>query len=154
MDMAEVVSNTSNWPFQPPVSRVPRELLMDIFSLVASFRIARDYFLTEDDDDDDDDDEEPISFLTTIAVSQVCREWRRVALECRPLWAAIPLQSTELTKLALERSHNHPLLIGGNFNHEDPTQRPVLEAVECGLTKLERAFEISLKEISNEDWTS
>ncbi|KDQ16061.1 hypothetical protein BOTBODRAFT_173339 [Botryobasidium botryosum FD-172 SS1] len=71
----------------------------------------------EDDDADDgvDEEEEPVvhdSRSFGLLVSQVCRRWRKVALDSGQLWTRIELTDQppfEAMELWLERSRNYPL---------------------------------------------
>ncbi|KAI0036961.1 hypothetical protein K488DRAFT_81701 [Vararia minispora EC-137] len=46
---------------------------------------------------------------TRIAFSQVCRQWRQVAINCAALWTDIPTHDTTWATLALQRSKSAPL---------------------------------------------
>ncbi|KAI0047736.1 hypothetical protein FA95DRAFT_1605865 [Auriscalpium vulgare] len=48
---------------------------------------------------------------TWLAVTQVCRHWRRSAFACRELWAQIPLHSTRWAAFALEQSRPVPISV-------------------------------------------
>ncbi|KAI0061593.1 hypothetical protein BV25DRAFT_724670 [Artomyces pyxidatus] len=86
-------------PKTPPVSLLPTELLYEVFCYlpchIADLLRARQKPETP----------------TWLAVTQVCRYWRRVAYTCRELWAHIPLENKYWTKLALELSKDVPIVV-------------------------------------------
>ncbi|ETW77498.1 hypothetical protein HETIRDRAFT_421621 [Heterobasidion irregulare TC 32-1] len=96
--LREALSSLREWRNRlPPVSRLPPELLVSIFSLLAA-------------------DEAPtvryrIS-LGWIVVSHVCSHWRRVALDSPVLWANINFDlSSWWIQTMLDRAKQGPLVI-------------------------------------------
>lgn len=95
--LREALSSLREWRRLPPVSRLPPELLVSIFSLLAA-------------------DEAPtvryrIS-LGWIVVSHVCSHWRRVALDSPVLWANINFDlSSWWIQTMLDRAKQGPLVI-------------------------------------------
>jgi hypothetical protein len=78
-----------------PISRVPPETLVEIFSLLPFPA----------------DDSECVSYLALISVTRVCRRWREVALSFPSLWSHInftKLTPTGFTKI-LARAKTSPL---------------------------------------------
>jgi F-box-like len=55
----------------------------------------------------------PIHTPHWVAVSHVCRHWRRVALKCKALWTwtCVPLVSLRWAQRALTLSHLHPITL-------------------------------------------
>ncbi|KAJ3543544.1 hypothetical protein NMY22_g3113 [Coprinellus aureogranulatus] len=61
--------------------------------------------------------------LRWMPLTQVCRHWRSVALNCPTLWAHISFSSPAITEVMLERSRDAPLVLesssdGGPHMHE------------------------------------
>lgn len=79
-----------------PTCRLPREILSYIFLTVA--------FLCHEDSS--------ISMHRRWTnITRVCRYWRAVALDCRPLWSVITFEKHNFTDLCLERSGDFPLTV-------------------------------------------
>ena len=95
--LREALSSLREWRRLPPVSRLPPELLVSIFSLLAA-------------------DEAPTVRYTIslgwIVVSHVCSHWRRVALDSPVLWANINFDlSSWWIQTMLDRAKQGPLVI-------------------------------------------
>ena len=73
-------------------------------------------------------------------LSHVCRQWRYIALRCRPLWTTLPVSvHPEWMTELLSRSGNSPLLINAVS-----LEREMSDAVRTGR---ERSLEIALREL-------
>ncbi|KAI0062646.1 hypothetical protein BV25DRAFT_1825153 [Artomyces pyxidatus] len=81
---------------EPAAYRTPIEIYQEIFSYIP--------LLVPDS----------LMLHFSTAVSQVCRHWRRLALEMKELWTFIvvdPRNYTQRVRLALERSHPLPIVL-------------------------------------------
>lgn len=57
--------------------------------------------------------------MTTVASSQVCRRWRSIALNCRPIWGSIidyPVHSLRWIETLLDRSYPSSLDFGSRID--------------------------------------
>ncbi|TFK66244.1 hypothetical protein BDN72DRAFT_844587 [Pluteus cervinus] len=81
-----------------PISRIPPEILIRIFTHVQGAWVGRRDF--------------PSHFMRWIGVAHVWTQWRGVALGCASLWTTIPLRNEAYVRAALERSKSMPLSIG------------------------------------------
>ncbi|KAI0055980.1 hypothetical protein BV25DRAFT_1669303 [Artomyces pyxidatus] len=123
-------SSRSNFIAQPPIAQLPVEILSTIFSYIPSM-LNEDgstiFTYTTD------------GFPTWLAVTDVCRHWRRVAYECRPLWAYIPLGNIEWTRIALEQSKPGPIVIDipDNFSGID------VDAVIISFESMDRVVDFN-----------
>ena len=93
-----------------PISRLPPELLSTIFTYTASASIHSEWL--------------PESRLypfwrrpmAWMKVTQVCRRWRAVALQCPMLWTHICLSDYHLTRKMLRRSKNLPIFVESDLS--------------------------------------
>ncbi|KAI0055977.1 hypothetical protein BV25DRAFT_1832747 [Artomyces pyxidatus] len=84
---------------QPPIARLPVEILSNIFSYLPFEDSDKDKWYATD------------GLPGWLAVTHVCRYWRSVAHGCHNLWAYIPLDNLEWTRIALERSKSSSIII-------------------------------------------
>ncbi|KZV77498.1 hypothetical protein PENSPDRAFT_645137 [Peniophora sp. CONT] len=101
--------------------RVPPELLLKIFS-----EIQKAHFWTGTE-----------TVPSCWAVSQVCRQWRMVALESSRLWACIPLESPLWAKACLSRSRSSCLEVtASRITPEDDAQLESLALIYPELPRV------------------
>ncbi|VDB86388.1 unnamed protein product [Peniophora sp. CBMAI 1063] len=89
-----------------PVTRLPPEILIEIFRLVAELAPPWCAFPEEDEDEDE------VHCMGWISLSQVNRRWRYLCLSMADLWALHITLHPDVTALFLERAgHGAPLTI-------------------------------------------
>ena len=119
----------------PPISRVPAELLMEIFTHVPRMEFEES-LLTP-------------SFgvppqPTWMSIAQVCRRWRAIAANFKDFWAYIPLQTSAYwAEVSLARSYPRPISFRVDFSTTQPEwyRRAALSA----LRAVARAKEVHLQ---------
>lgn len=126
LDMGALPIQDVESQYLPPVSRLPTELLIDIFR----YHIPGPWTLV------------PRKGLppTWIAISHVCRRWREIAIGYPHLWANIILSNRSWTTAMLERSKPLPIVISAAFEG-----RPLRAALLDALSQVSRARELVLE---------
>ncbi|VDB86386.1 unnamed protein product [Peniophora sp. CBMAI 1063] len=95
-----------------PITRLPPEILIEIFRLVAELDPPWCFFPLGDEDEDEDDDEDEFHSMGWLSLSQVNRRWRYLCLSTPDLWASHITLHPNVTELFLERAgHRAPLTI-------------------------------------------
>ncbi|KDQ52215.1 hypothetical protein JAAARDRAFT_485411 [Jaapia argillacea MUCL 33604] len=102
-----------------PVSRLPPELLVEVFVLC-----TRGYC-------------HPSADLDWIKVTHVCHNWRQVALRAAHLWTRLPIGNERWVIEMLLRSNNAPLVVLCHHDHEGFT------GLDAALQNLDRVRELS-----------
>lgn len=98
-----------------PAHHLPPEILSEIFLIHKTRSTARYRWRTE--------------ALSWTKATQICRHWRKVALNCAELWSTIKVLEPGITEVLLSRSKGAPLTVHlRNLNTDDHTKllRPVL----------------------------
>lgn len=90
-----------------PISRLPNEILLNIFKYYEEETRLDGYNNDDDSSASDEIDDVP----ACLVVTHVCRHWRKVALECPTLWKFINSTSSVWLDLVLERSQKVPLVV-------------------------------------------
>ena len=100
----------------PPISRLPTEILAEIFTDVARDHYDR-YF--------------PRTYVPGwVGISYVCRQWRNIALDCPALWSYLFFASRRWIEALLARSKQAPLKISMVIcSMGDWRLRPLMERV-------------------------
>ncbi|KAI0066686.1 hypothetical protein BV25DRAFT_1417169 [Artomyces pyxidatus] len=120
---------------RPPISRLPVELLSEVFCYMPVDVVMLDTRRRN-------------TFPSWFAVTHVCRHWRRVAYACPGLWLFMPLESLEWTNVALEKSKPGPIIILADTidflfgKSEDYHDWILPEALEVAFGSVYRAVEI------------
>ncbi|KAI0066684.1 hypothetical protein BV25DRAFT_1417166 [Artomyces pyxidatus] len=132
----DAVSHTTSYmpiDTQPPISRLPSETLTEIFAyLPLSIHELKEY-------------RQAGTFPRWLAVTHVSQHWRRDAYACRDLWAYIPLESVEWTRVALQHSNPIPIII--DVDTLDVARDYIQpDAVLLAFDSLARASEVNLTE--------
>ncbi|KAI0036588.1 hypothetical protein K488DRAFT_82026 [Vararia minispora EC-137] len=122
---------------QPPVYRMPAELLMETFEWLGA-----SYY--EDALSDDF-----LKFSIRIAVSQVCRFWRTIALACPALWTDIPTHHAELADISLQRSRTWPIALYAHF--DAPPAGRTRSRMDVVLACLQRVGSVSVLRVESEN---
>jgi len=105
-----------------PVSRLPHDLLTDIFILIhRSERINVKSSLRSP---------------PCLQVSHVCRAWRDAALQCPLLWTNILFSPPEWTAIMLERSRTAPLKIEVPIEHINLADHTFVSSVRLALSHI------------------
>ena len=118
-----------------PISGVPAELLMEIFTHVPRMEF-----------------EESLQTLTAgvplqptwMSITQVCRRWREIAANFKDLWAYIPLQTSAYwAEVSIARSYPRPISFCIDFSTSQPEwyQHAALSALQA----VSRAQEVHLQ---------
>jgi hypothetical protein len=81
------------------IEEFPPEILLLIFSILPEVDFPPNPFTL------------PSPLPDCLAVSQVCRYWRRISHVCPELWTVVPVRLAKWTELALQRSQNLPLAL-------------------------------------------
>ncbi|KAJ7624784.1 hypothetical protein FB45DRAFT_836816 [Roridomyces roridus] len=103
-----------------PISRLPPEILADIFLILCEAGGLPDYSWT--------------------ACSQVCAAWRAIALDTPVLWSHVIFSTSGWTRRCIERSKSAPLIVEANMTYTG------LEDRVCGVLKLsDRIWKINLQ---------
>ncbi|KAJ7769464.1 hypothetical protein B0H16DRAFT_256245 [Mycena metata] len=107
-----------------PISRLPRELLAEIFILWCERCDIED--------------------SSWVSCSRICSSWRRIALDTAPLWSHIIFKSAEWMRLCIQRSKSSLLIIDANIALD-----PLHDALICeALTLLDKIGTIRLRVFS------
>ncbi|KAF8428846.1 hypothetical protein L210DRAFT_3563898 [Boletus edulis BED1] len=115
-------------PYPFFISRLPIEILQDIFILCAQDHHYRSFCSTE-----------PVP--SWVNVSYVCRHWRNVALDYPTLWTYLFITSRRWTEQLLARSEQASLKIRVNLV---PRKTPGLFCVGMVMNHVERIQELTL----------
>lgn len=91
------------------ISRLPPEVLSEVFLVLAEQLQARDRFKVD---------------FKWITVAQVCRLWRDIALQHGRLWGKIDVTRPDRTRALVDRSKGTPLAVRGSFT-DSPAELPV-----------------------------
>ena len=107
-----------------PISRIPNELLIFIFTL-----------FVQDPDQEDTEGEHRLCHWRPVALSHVCRQWRFLALSTSCLWSRITLSKASPVP-AVNHFINHTGIsaidiFGYGIDDHKLTQHPALIASEC-----------------------
>jgi hypothetical protein len=118
-----------------PISRIPAELLMEIFTLVPRMEFEESV-------------RAPTAGVplrpTWMSVAQVCRRWRAIVANFKDFWAYIPLQTSAYwAEVSLARSYPLPISFRVDFSTTQPEwyRRAALSA----LRAVARAQEVHLQ---------
>ena len=122
-----------------PISRLPVELLTQIFALVPrmEFEESLHWQATQTTP--------LLPQPTWIAIAQVCQHWRAIATNCKDFWSYIPLQtSPHCVEKSLARSYPCPISFSIDFS---PTPRPewYRNSVLSVLRQLSRARQVHFR---------
>ncbi|KAH9997147.1 hypothetical protein BJV74DRAFT_794955 [Russula compacta] len=117
------------------ISRMPVELLMQIFALVPRMEFKESVREVNT---------APPPRPTWIAIMQVCRRWRAIAADCKDFWTFVPLQASAYwVEVSLARSYPCPISFLVDFSSAQPDwyRRAALSA----LRAISRAREVHLQ---------
>ena len=118
-----------------PISRVPAELLMEIFTHVPRMEFEESLLAPTAD--------VPLQ-PTWMSIAQVCRRWRAIVANFKDFWVYIPLQTSAYwAEVSLARSRPRPISFRVDFSTTQPEwyRRTALSA----LRAVARAKEIHLQ---------
>ncbi|KAH9884777.1 hypothetical protein C8Q73DRAFT_348874 [Cubamyces lactineus] len=100
-----------------PASRLPPEILSEIFTFVAIDSYERRQRPQHPH----------IQPYQWLSVTYVCRAWREIALNTPRLWSHIVLNSSKIVPEVISRSKKAPLWITGTVSHEGDPRLLMLE---------------------------
>jgi hypothetical protein len=106
----------------PPISRLPTEILADIFEHAIALGQTR--FFSHD--------------VQLRRLVRVCRQWRAVTMAYPRLWGSLVFTSVEATALMLRRSKESPLVVKADFIQKRKSKPPVKQAVFLALSNISR----------------
>ncbi|EPQ57323.1 hypothetical protein GLOTRDRAFT_137673 [Gloeophyllum trabeum ATCC 11539] len=112
-----------------PVSKLPPEVLAHIFSICSilePFVIQPPY---------------GTPLHSWFKVTQVCKHWREVALNCAPLWHRIEFSAPKWTVEMLRRSKNAPIVVRADLTYRTPN---FVNTVQQALGEVHRIKELDL----------
>ncbi|KAH8977480.1 hypothetical protein EDB86DRAFT_1197364 [Lactarius hatsudake] len=122
-------------PVVSPISRVPAELLMEIFTHVPRMEFEESLRAHAAG--------VPLR-PTWMSIAQVCRSWRAIVANFKDFWAYIPLQTSAYwAEVSLARSYPHPI----SFRVDCSTTQPewYRRAALSALRAVARAQEVHLQ---------
>ncbi|KAI0766630.1 hypothetical protein BD413DRAFT_615043 [Trametes elegans] len=110
-----------------PSSRLPPEILSEIFTLVAvdHFQSMRKMHYGS------------FRAYKWIALTHVCRAWRNIALNTPRLWSRIIVTQSDMALEVLSRSRKAPLHVSATVNAPDDPRAAVLDAIVKEPSRLE-----------------
>ncbi|KAF9002440.1 hypothetical protein BDQ17DRAFT_1356865 [Cyathus striatus] len=104
-----------------PFNRLPAELLQEIFERCIDWERTHDLF---------DVVIQPRRWIT-MAISQVCQQWRSVTLSIPRLWAYIYINNANFIQLCMQRSENRPLyLTTPHFAHRKVSKDAISHMID------------------------
>lgn len=129
-----------------PISKLPPELLLHIFSYFPVVKDESYYtskFEAEADNESETEGDLPTSPWTSqrrrsvvlhpwnwMNITYVCKWWQAVAYSSRSLWVCPPLYDAPWTRRSLELSDTHPIYIVSNAPREGTTPKNILRALQ------------------------
>ncbi|KAI0369209.1 hypothetical protein BV20DRAFT_968410 [Pilatotrama ljubarskyi] len=102
-----------------PISRLPPEILSEVFALVA----ISDYEAQRRNHYG------PSHAYKWITLTHVCRIWRTVALNTPRLWSRIVLTKPDVAREVLARSKKAPLWVSATVAYRDDARLPILDTL-------------------------
>jgi hypothetical protein len=133
--------NASSTPPASPISRLPVELLTQIFTHVPRIEFEESLQAT------------PVTPTPPsspkpawIAITQVCQHWRAIATNCKDFWSYIPLQTSPYwVEVSLARSYPCPISFSVDFSPAPRRPEWYQNSALSALRALSRARQLHLR---------
>ncbi|KAI8996519.1 hypothetical protein BD414DRAFT_204306 [Trametes punicea] len=109
-----------------PASRLPPEIISEIFTLVAVYHYEeswRHHYGSS-------------QVYKWLPVAHVCRAWRAIALRTPRLWSNIVLTRPEVDHEVLSRAKNAPLWVSANITHQTDARAGMLDTIMQNPSRL------------------